>query len=111
VKINSRTYTSAVDTAAQNLHPSRQSNRVSGIPLSFNAARGVTTIAKVKAQEYPSVILLFMVLLGMRSLYLPQETTRKVQYALVGLYLVWIVLKRTWYDREELHKLPPLIAR
>jgi hypothetical protein len=110
-KINTNTYTSKIDTAAQNLNPSRQSNRVSAIPLSFSATRGVTTVPKIKAQEYPSVVLLMMVLLGMKSLYLPVEMTRRVQFALVGLYLTWIVLKRTWYNREELKKLPSLIKR
>jgi len=109
--VNTNTYTSALDTAAQNLNPSRQSNRVSGIPLSFNSSRGVTNIPKIKAQEYPSVVVLLMVLLGMKSLYLPREQTWAVQYALVGLYLMWIVLKRTWYNRQELHKLPGILSK
>lgn len=52
-----------------------------------------------------------MVLLGMGSLYLPKEQTRLVQHALVGLYLLWIVLKRTFYDRAEVKKLPYIIKR
>ena len=109
--ITKNTFTTKIDTEAQKIHPSRQSNRVSAIPLSFNSARGVTNLPKVKAQEYPSIILLYMVLLGMKSLYLPQAQTRQVQYALVGLYLMWIVLKRTFYVRKEVKKMPHLINR
>lgn len=107
--ITKATFKARIDTEAAKTHPSRQSNRVSAIPLSFSSARGVTNLPKTKAQEFPSIILLYMVLLGMKSLYLPQEQTRMVQYALVGLYLMWIVLKRTWYDREEIKKLPHII--
>lgn len=109
--VTMNTFTARIDQQAQKTHPSRQSNRVSAIPLSFNSRRGLTNLPKTKAQEYPSVILLYMVLLGMNSLYLPKEQTRQVQYALVGLYLMWIVLKRTWYDRKEVKKLPNLITR
>lgn len=106
------TLTGRLDTAAQNLNPTRQSNTVSGIPLGTSSFRhGVTSLPKLKSQEFPSVLMVLMVLLGMQGLYFTPQVTRQVQHALVGLYLCWYVLKRTWFDREELEKLPELIKR
>jgi len=99
-----------VDEEASELLVTRQSNRKSGIPL-VNFKGGITDLPKRKAQEYPALILLWMVLLGMGSRYFPQDQTRLIQHALAALYLTWMVLKRSWYDREEVKTIPDLIAR
>ena len=102
--------TARVDSEAATLSMTRQSNRKSGIPLT-NFTGGITDLPKRKSQEYPALILVWMVILGMGSRYLSQPETRMVQHALAALYLTWYVLKRTWYDREEVKSLPDLIAR
>jgi len=90
----------AMDTAAQHLDMTRQSNRVCGIPLK-NRRKGVSNLPKVKAQEFPGITLVAMVLLGTRGKYLEETDTRNVQTAFSALYLLWMVLRRTWMDREE----------
>jgi hypothetical protein len=104
------TLAAKLDKAAKSIMFTHQSNRVSGIPLS-NFPRGVTTLPRTKSQEYPAVLLALMVLLGMEDKYLSTDRTRAIQNVLVGLYMVWYVLKRTWLDRDELEKLPGLIHR
>ena len=67
---------------------------------------------KVKAQEYPGLVLVLMVLLGTRDKYLDTQETRRIQTALSCMYVLWMVLKRTWMDRDEVvKKLPVLIKR
>lgn len=102
--------TSRVDTEAASVFMTRQSNRKSGIPLT-NFTDGITDLPKRKSQEYPGLLLVWMVMLGMGSKYLPQDQTRLVQHALAALYLTWYVLKRTWLDRDEVQNLPDVIAR
>ena len=109
-RLTTHELTARVDTEAASLSMTRQSNRKSGIPLA-NFTGGITDLPKRKSQEYPALILMWMVILGMGSRYLPQEQTRMVQHALAALYLTWYVLKGTWYDREEVKSLPDLIAR
>lgn len=76
-----------------------------------NFKDGTTDLPKRKSQEYPALILVWMVVLGMSGRILPQGLTRQIQHALAALYLTWYTLKRTWYDRVEILKLPGLIAR
>lgn len=65
----------------------------------------------MKSQEYPSIILVLMVLLGMEGLYLEPELTRNVQYALSGLYFLWYYLKRSWVRKDGVDELPGLVER
>lgn len=67
---------------------------------------------KLKAQEYPGVLLILMVLLGSKDKYMDTAQTRRVQMALSSMYILWMVLKRPWMDRDEVEsKLPALIKR
>jgi len=104
------TFTSALDQAAKAAEATRQSNRMSGIPLK-NFRNGVSELSKLKSQEYPAVILILMVLLGMKSKYLRDDMTYAVQCGLTGLYLLWNILKRPWLDREEVKHLPGFTKR
>jgi len=88
----------------------RQSNRVSGIPLK-NFPNGVSELPKMKSQEVPSVVLILMVLLGMRSKYLPEDLTFAVQCALTGIYVLWNTLKRPWLVRSEVKENLPRFAK
>lgn len=98
-----------LDASASNLHPQRQSNNVCGIPLKhFNK---ISELPKIKSQEYPSIILVLMVLLGTEGLYMDPDLTINVQHALSGLYLMWYSLKRHWVYRNEVEKLPSFICR
>ena len=73
---------------------------------------GVTSLPKLKAQEYPGVTLVLVVLLGTKSRYLIEDDTRVVQVALSALFVVWTVLKRTWLDQSEVEtKLPGITRR
>ena len=45
-------------------------------------------MAKVKSQDYPSVLLVLMLVLGTGDRYLGKDTTNAVQTALSSLYLV-----------------------
>lgn len=102
--------TNRLDSACITTLPTRQSNRVSGIPLR-HFPRGFSTTARNKSQEFPALILVLMVVLGMEGLYMSTEDTHETQYAITGLYLVWHVLKRPWISRAELPKLNDLIKR
>lgn len=89
----------------------RQSNRLSNIPLK-NCRGGISHLPKLKAQEYPAMVLLLMVLLGTHNKYMDTEETRRVQTALSHMYVLWMVLKQPWMDRDEVEeKLPLLIKR
>lgn len=102
--------TTRLDAAAQNLRSHRQSNTKSHIPLASSAFRhGISELPKLKSQEYPAVLVVLMALLGMKSLYLKEEDTIAVQRALVLLYLTWSVLKRNWYRKAEVNKIPKII--
>lgn len=104
------TNTGKLDAVAQKLRASRQSNKLSGIPLASGVFHhGITDLPKLRSQEYPSVIVVIMVLLGMGSLYLPKERTVVVQRALVLLYLSWSVLKRDWIRRDQVSQIPKLL--
>jgi len=92
--------TATMDLASMELNMTRQSNTVCNIPLK-NCPKGVSTLSKLKAQEYPGVILLIMVVLGTKNQYLDQRRTRNVQTALSAMYVLWMVLRRTWMDKEE----------
>lgn len=98
-----------LDLAAAHLLVTRQSNTISGIPLKHFAK--ISDLPKIKSQEYPAILLIIMVLLGMEGLYLEPPVTRAVQNALSGLYLMWYALKRHWVLRDEINKLPRLIIR
>ena len=100
----------ALSSAVAEIDFTRQSNRLSGVPL-HNFRGGVTSLAKVKSQEYPSVVLVLVLCLGTKDKYLPTEKTLQVQYALSGLYLLWFFLKRFWIRRSELLRLPGLVCR
>jgi len=76
-----------------------------------NFRSGVTSTALLKAQEYPALVVAFMVCLGTKDAYFSEEETENIQNALTGLTLCWYVLKRTWYDRKEIEKLPDLVHR
>ena len=99
-----------LDAAIQQTDFSKQSNRVCGIPL-YNFRSGVSSLPKIKSQEYAGALLALMVVLGMNDKYLPTAQTLRVQCALSGLYLLWFFLKRTYIPREELGKLPGLVNR
>jgi hypothetical protein len=103
--------TSDLDTVAMQIQMTRQSNTKCCIPLK-NCRTGISTLPKLKAQEFPGVILLIMVVLGTKAKYLEQAQTRNVQTALSAMYLLWMVLRRTWMDKEETKtRLPSLIRR
>ena len=103
--------TSQLDAAPQAFDGTRQSNRVSCTPLKTTRS-GITNLPKTKAQEYPAVLVLLVVLLGTEAKYVDTEETRKVQNALSATYVLWFVLKRTWFDKAEVQeKLPDTVKR
>lgn len=89
---------------------SRQSNRVCGIPVR-NFPTGITSLAKMKSQEIPAVVLSWMYALGMDEHFLAADTTAKVQDALTSLYVVWYALKRPSMEKDELPVLQSLLER
>lgn len=103
--------TAALDAAAQSVDMTRHSNTVCNIPFK-NMRSGISSLPKLKAQEYPGVILLVMVILGTSNKYLDTNTTRNVQVALSAMYLLWMILRRTWMDKEEIRtRLPDLVRK
>lgn len=65
----------------------------------------------MKSQEYPSVILVLTVLLGMQDKYFDVAKTRQVQYALVCLYVTRFVLKRSYIVRDKIPQVATVIER
>jgi len=65
----------------------------------------------MKSQDYPALVLVLMALLGMNSLYFDETTTHVIQNAFAALYVCWFLLRRSWYDTEELKKMPGLMSR
>lgn len=101
--------TSKLDQAAGSLLVTRQSNTISGIPLKRFGK--ISDLPKIKSQEFPAILLIVMVLLGMEGKYMDAALTRAVQNALSGLYLMWYALKRHWVFRDDITKLPQLVIR
>ena len=102
--------TAQLDAAAKSTKATRQSNKVSGVPLK-NFPSGISDLPKVKSQEYGAVILTLTVILGTADKYTSKERTKVVQNALSGLHVLWHVLKRPFVEVDQLDKVPGLVSR
>lgn len=88
----------------------RQSRRGGGIPVK-NLSHGASETPKMKAQEYPALILALIVAIGTGNYFFSVENTMEIQWALALLYMMWLVLKQPRIRADQRPRFEALVTR
>lgn len=95
-------FISKLDARAQSIMFTRQGDRASKIPLK-NFRKAISSLPKIKSQEYPACVLAMKVCLGVSSeTFLDFDKLREVQDCLSDLYTTWYILKRESIPRDKI---------